>query len=53
MHRIAPSFRNLVTSLLISLATTEKSAFYFSDSPLIQQYNAILLHDCFVKEEEE
>jgi len=28
-------------------ATTEKSAFYFSDSPCIQRYNAILLHDCF------
>ena len=33
MHRVASSFRNLVASLLISLATTEKSDFYFSDSP--------------------
>ena len=33
MPRVASSFRNSVASLLISLATTEKSAFYFSDSP--------------------
>jgi len=30
---LASSFRNSVASLLISWATTEKSAFYFSDSP--------------------
>jgi len=33
MRRVAFSFRNSVASLLISRATTEKSAFYFSDSP--------------------
>ena len=33
MPRVASSFRNSVASLLISRATTEKSAFYFSDSP--------------------
>jgi len=53
MRRVAFSFLSSVASLLISRATTEKSAFYFSDSVLIQRYNAILLHDCFVKEEEE
>jgi len=35
--------RNSVASLLISWRL----------SVLIQRYNAILLHDCFVKEEEE
>ena len=54
MRRVASSFRNSVASLLISRATTEKSAFVFQRlSVLIQRYNAILLHDCFVKEEEE
>jgi len=33
MRRVAFSFRNSVASLLISRATTEKSGFYFSDSP--------------------
>jgi len=33
MRRVASSFRNSVVSLLISRATTEKTAFYFSDSP--------------------
>jgi len=32
-RRVAFSFLNSVASLLISRATTEKSAFYFSDSP--------------------
>ena len=43
---IIPRFRGdnyKLASLLISRATTEKSAFYFSDSVLIQRYNAILL----------
>ena len=33
MRRVAFSFLNSVASLLFSRATTEKSAFYFSDSP--------------------
>jgi len=33
MRRVAFSFLSSVASLLISRATTEKSAFYFSDSP--------------------
>ena len=33
MRRVVSSFRNSVASLLSSRATTEKSAFYFSDSP--------------------
>ena len=33
MNQVAYSFLNSVTSLLFSRATTEKSAFYFSDSP--------------------
>ena len=33
MRRVEFSFVNSVASLLISRATTEKSAFYFSDSP--------------------
>jgi len=33
MRRVVFSFLNSVGSLLISRATTEKSAFYFSDSP--------------------
>ena len=37
------SFLNLVASFLISLAMTEKSAFYFCHSVLIQQFNALLL----------
>ena len=32
MHQVAYSFLNSVKSLLISRATTEKSAFYFSDT---------------------
>ena len=40
--------------MLISRATKEKSVLLFMRlSVLIQRYNAILLHDCFVKEEEE
>jgi len=39
----------IIIIIIIIMATTEKSAFYLSDS----RYNAILLHDCFVKEEEE
>jgi len=52
MRWVAFSFLNSVARLLISRATTEKSVFFdFSNSPrLIQRYNAILLHDCFVKE---
>ena len=54
MRQASFSFLISVASLLISRTTTEKSAFYFSDSLfMIQRYNAILLHDCFVKEEEE
>jgi len=34
MRQVAFSLLNSVASLLISRATTEKSAFYFSDSPL-------------------
>jgi len=49
---VAFSFLNSVASLLISRATREKSAFYFSDS-LCSDSDAILLHDCFVKKEEE
>jgi len=33
VRRVALSFLNSVASLLISRTTTEKSAFYFSDSP--------------------
>ena len=36
-----------------ALNNNNKKKNYFSDSVLIQRYNAILLHDCFVKEEEE
>jgi len=32
-NKLNVSFRNSVESLLISRATTEKSAFYFSDPP--------------------
>jgi len=43
-----------VASLLISWTTTEKSGFLFQRlSVFIQRYNAISLHYCFVKEEEE
>ena len=53
VRRVAFSFLSSVASLLISRATTEKSAFLFQRlSVLIQWYNAILLHDCFVEEEE-
>jgi len=45
---------DLIIIIIIIMATTEKSVFLFQRlSVLIQRYNAILLHDCFVKEEEE
>jgi len=55
MRRVAFSFLNSVASLLADQSGDDREiSFLFQRlSVLIQRYNAILLHDCFVKEEEE
>jgi len=54
MHVAVRSWKISVAILLTRLAMTERPAFLFHRiSVLIQRFNVILLHDSFVKEEEE
>ena len=54
MRRVAFSFLKLGRKLADQSGDDREIYFLFQRlSVLIQRYNAILLHDCFVKEEEE
>ena len=54
MRRVAFPFLNSVASFADQSGDDREISFLFQRlSVLIQRYNVILLHDCFVKEEEE